>query len=1115
MTKLEENSQQKRLIKLIEDCYSEYGGYIDNEKNLQVKDQQVSLKPLLSLFDNIVNSKEFTLLSPLFDTKDNFPIADMYVELAVAKASSLVDPLMLSNSGVLSEPIEAKHQQRRSKRLTIEQAIHNQKHHNIVILGDPGSGKTSLLKYLALSIAKGKSSRWLVPIHISLRQYWQEKKNYEKSGKTLTLTSYGAMRLVNEQSGKFTNSKYTLIVPGLWDDDMLHVSNFKKHSHGIESILSIVSGAKKENVLFLLDGFDELTSQQDAVESLTIEIKQLSHGFSWVLTSRHAGFYGGLGEDRRYEMISLHNQGIEDLVSNWFNQVQSPQSQKNKKSILSQIQGNSRLLNMARNPFLLTLLCYIQHHNNQLLPLQRSEIYEEIIKLIRQQLHYKAKNNELFGKIEYDYLQKFCYYLYTDAKNAPRQLFSLDHWQECALPNESPSLAKHFLPSRLINNWQLHDDYHFSHLTFQEYFIALHLATLPVEKAQQHVYKSHWKMVFRFLAGIYWSTNKQKKYKKLLTKITRPVDLVGFLYIEAAWFLTEAGLKDSTDIIGKDLRDVLWNIWCSKEIHQYTLSQNYKEIIAEALTTLDSSYVYDKITQTDDLLKIPLEMIFLLGNITSEQSDQILINLFFHQAIKSNIEYAVISAIANKTTPETRDALLLRSKHYSGEWVYLRLNKLAKETRHTDFSPHLLEQLERVDSSNLDKHNSLYQALCKVNNPIFEDALKRIVLENKNLSNLPIDLLKAFAGLHTEFVKNWFIKNAFSSIKILSIAIENNWLDVEIVVGHLNDNSITIQDLSISLDAIRTYVNSGETLDRRIEKYIAKIAFSNHKNSINALRILTNIERNKLDNNTINSIYLDEYRLLLDSQDIQKITIAVEALNYTNDFKSLDKIITISNGEDFYYDQELTINVISALVDFAFIGRKEEIIKTLKSIINNIKEEYDELSVESQLYHEQLLQLSLEGLIRIDINQMGEYLDFPQGIIMDIMASFTSEKGFLFFQDFYITPQSKKHKWGKKEQFIPSLDSSISANEQQDDLRQVCQYLLNGENASKAGKYITGNKKIPLFKRDKANYSDAIEAVSIGRKTGEKFLKGENIRAEEVQILMDWIKSKFGKILNL
>lgn len=1111
MKKIESHSPQKRLIKLIEDCYQEYGGYIDDENNLQVEGRQISLKPLLGLFDNIANSKEFTLLSPLFDTQDNFPIANMYVELAVSRATGLTDPLILSHSGMLYKALEEKHQQERTRRLTIEQAVQNPKHHHLVILGDPGSGKTSLLKYLTLNIAKGKSPRWIVPIHISLRQYWQEKKNYEKSNKTLTLVSYAAIRLINEQGGKFTHSKYTLIAPELWDENLPHVAKLEERACDIEGVLSIISGPKKNNILFLLDGFDELASQQDAVDSLTMEIEQLSHGFSWVLTSRHTGFYGGLNEDRRYEMISLHNQGIEDLVSNWFNQVQSSQSKENKKSILSQIQSNSRLLNMARNPFLLTLLCYIQHRNNQLLPLQRSEIYKEIIKLIRQQLHHTAKNNALFGKIEYNYLKKFCYYLYTGVENAPRQLFSLDHWQECALPDKSPSLTKHFLPSRLISNWQPHDDYHFSHLTFQEYFIALHLAKLPVEKVEQYIYKSHWKMVFRFLAGIYWSTNKQKKYKKLLTKITKPIDLSGFLYIEAAWFLTEAGLKDSTNIIGKDLRKVLWGIWCSEQIHQYTFSQGYKDIIAEALTTLDSDYVYSKIMQTYDLLEIPPKMIFLLGSTTSQEPDRTLISLFFHQDIKPNIEDAVILAIANKATPEIRSALLIESKKYSEEWVYFRLNKLAKETKHTDFSIHLLKQLEHIDRSNLNEYNSLYRALCEISNPDFEGILKKIVLNNINLNELPIDLLKAFASLHTEFVKNWFVKNAFSSTKILSIAIQNNWLSAEIVIKHLNNSSTTTQDLCTSIDAIRTYIESGEILDKRIEAHIAEIAFSDHRGAINALRVLVRTERNKLDSKAINNTYLDKYRMLLDSKDTQKVAIAIEALSYINDFKSLGRIIRISNAKELYYDQELAINVIDALAHFSSIGEKEKIIKILKSTIGNIKEEYDELNAESRFYHEQLLQLSLENLIRIDVGQMGDYLEFPQAIIMDIVASFTSEKGFLFFKDFYITPQGQKYKWGEKKQFTPFLDLSISANEQQHGLRQMCQYLLDEGKASKAGKYIPGNKKTPLFQRDKVYGSDATEAASISRKTGDKFLKGNSINAREAQKLMNWIRKNFRK----
>lgn len=1102
--KLKMNLQQKRLLELIKNSYSVHGGTVDNEQNLQVNNQQLPLKPLLCLFDNIANSKEFTLLSPLFDTVNGFPLADMYVELAVSKTPKLVDPLMLSHGTALSKEIEIKHQHQRAKRLTIDQAIHNQKHRNIVILGDPGSGKTSLLKYLTLSIAKGESSRWLIPIHISLRQYWQEKKNYAESGKTLTLAKYGAMRLVNEQHGNFSTSKYTLISPELWNDDLPHISKFRDCSLDIENILSVVSGDSKENILFLLDGFDELASQKEAVDSLTLEIKKLSERFSWVLTSRHAGFYGGLYEDMRYEMISLHNQGIEDLVSNWFDQVPSAQHQDHKNAILSQIQSSPRLLNMARNPFLLTLLCYIRHHNNRPLPLQRSEIYEEIIKLIRQQLRYKTKNRELFGKVEYDYLKKFCYYLYTQVADAPRQLFSLDHWQECATSDhQPPSLDKHFLASRLINNWQQHDDYHFSHLTFQEYFIALHLSNLPFEEAEQHVYKSHWNVVFRFLAGIYWRTNKQKKYMRLLNAMVKPVDLAGFLYIEAAWILVEAGLKDSSNIIGKDLRDILWDTWCEAQIYKYTLCQTYKEIIAEALATLDPDYVYDKILQQYDVSEIPKDMIFLLGNIISDKADKVLVDLFFNQDTNPKIENAVISAIARKSTPEIRKTILDASGQHPEEWMNKRLTSLAKETRHTDFTPYLLAQLERVNDDNFNDYILLYEALYAVNDPVTEEMLTRLICKSKVLNNLPSKLLKVFSALYTEFVQQWFVTYSTQSTKVLAIAIENNWLDVETVVAQLKSENTAIQ--SACIEAINTGISSGENLSKKIETHIAEIAFSDHKKSINALRVLAKIEKNQL-NSAFENTHLDNYRQLLDSQNMRKVAISIQVLGYMKDLKSLDKIIELSQAEDFYYEQGLAVDIIIALANLAQIGRKEEIIQRLKSIIADIKKMCDE-GVNYQYHHEQIFQLSLEKLIYIDVSQMGNYLDFPRIVTLDIMSNLSTEKGFLFFQNFYITPQGKKHNWGKEAQPVPHLDSSISANEQQDKLRQLCQHLIDNRKASKAGKYIKGNKQTPLFKGD--DDYDSLLVESITRKTGEKLLNGENIKPEKAQLLMDWIANKF------
>lgn len=1105
---MDTTEQRKRLLDIVEERFSATGGYLVDGKVLHLNGHEIPLQPVLGQFQTILGSKEFTHLPPLFDTTENFPIADMYVELAVAPSRSLVDPNRLSQGMTLSEELEDRHNRQRTRRLTLEQAVHNPQHRNIVILGDPGSGKTSLLKYLAVQIADGKSDRWVLPLYVSFRRYWQEKKNRAADGRTLSLTRYAAAKLSSERSGDVTTSLYTLFATPLWKEDSDWVLEAEEQLDVIENLLAMISGPAREHVLFLLDGLDELASQREAIESITHEIAQLGHGFSWVLTSRQTGFFGGLDEDIRYEVVSLHKQGIEDLVGNWFRQSHDPQAQETRKQILWQIQDNPRLRSMARNPFLLTLLCYIRQNNNQPLPLQRSEIYDQIVNLIRTQLRFRAKDAALFGKAEYDYLIRFCHYLYTDAPDAPKQLFNQDDWQECANPEAPPSLKEHFLSSRLLNGWREDGDYHFIHLTFQEYFIARFLAQQPFENVRQHLYKPHWRMVLRFLAGIYWKNGKTGHFIELIKAYLDPPDLAGLLYIEAAWILVEAGQEDSTPLLGNDLRDILWQTWV--EGRPYV-----KESAGEALAILSPGYLCEKVFQmrAGELTATPAERsqdqgnnkhriirtgsyprnnlyvdtIFLLGKATSEDADQILIDLFFDEGKdRAEVLSATIAAIGEKNTPELRKAILERASRYPSS-IDERLCKLAEVTRHRDFIPWLLDRLPKTPAEDLGAYPAIFIALGAIASPDTETVLKNYI-ESHNLVELPFEALEAFAAIQSGSVKRWFAEYAIEDQEVrqrmLVIAIAYDFVDANTIIKALHDAHDIIQHAYI--ESIGDRAQSGRKTDRKVTDIIAKIAFSNHENSTPALLALTNIVRQETESDQARPFYLRNYRACLDEEDGDKIKYALHVLGRARDRLSLDKMIEIAEN---HQDDEVRISAIQAMTNFSQTHRTL-LVERLKTMIEREKDE------------NYIIETALDSLTKIDLREVRNYLHLP--ISKHVITLASAEQGFLLFDDFYVDRHGVMHSWNKTPH-RPMLNSSISAFEQLPKLRELCHYLLEHHLATKAGKYVKGNK-VPLFRQ---NDNVKMPVFSIDKRTGDQFLKGGRLGSETAQRLMNWIVDHF------
>ncbi|MBU0499551.1 MAG: NACHT domain-containing protein [Gammaproteobacteria bacterium] len=1103
-------AQQKRLLGIVEERFSAIGGYVAEGKTLHLNGRELSLQSLLSPFRTILDSREFTHLPPLFDAKENFPIADMYVELAVAPSRGLADPNRLSRGMTLSEELETRHDRQRARRLTIEQAVHNPQHRNLVVLGDPGSGKTSLLRYLTLQIAGGNSPRWILPLYISLRRYWQEKKNRGAADETLSLTQYAAAKLFNERGGNVTTSLYTLFVPSIWKTRSERVVEAGEQFEVIENLLAMLSGPGREHVLFLLDGFDELASQEEAVESLTHEIRQLSYGFSWVLTSRQTGFFGGLDEDIRYEVVSLHKQGIEDLVGNWFRQNDDPGAQENRKQLLTQIQENPRLLSMARNPFLLTLLCYIRQNNDQPLPLQRSEIYDQIVALIRSQLRFRAKNPALFGGAEYDYLARFCHYLYTDAPDAPKQLFDQDDWSACAKPDEPPSLKEHFLPSRLLNGWWEGSDYHFIHLTFQEYFIAQHLARQAFDGIRQHLYKPHWRMVLRFLAGIYWKSRRKDDYGQLLRALVEPPDLAGLLYIEAAWILVEAGLEDSTPILGKDLRDILWQTWL--EGRPYV-----KDSAGEALAILAPGYLCEKFFHMVADKELPteagqdprvtwhrvcragcypskrrfVETVSLLGRAASEDADQILIDLFFgdYDESEGDIPLAATAAIGEKNTPEIRKAILARARQHASP-MDDRLCKLAEMTRHRDFVPWLLEQLPKIPTDDPGIYSPVLVALTAIASPDAEEAL-RAFIDDHDLLKLPFEAMEAFAAIQSDSVKRWFAERLACDDeqirqKVLVIAIAYDFMDTNTLVDALYRSSDIIQHTYI--ESIGDRAATGRKTDRKITDFIAGIAFSDHENAYPAIRALTEIALHEIESDQVRPPYLQGFRACLYGEDEDAIKCALHVLGKAKDRLSFDKMIEMAEG---HHNDNLCVPAIQALANFAQT-HKGILVERLKGIIDK------EIAGDEPV----VLETALDSLTQVDIREAKKYLHLP--ISKHTITLACAEQGLLLFDDFYVDRHGSRHSWEEPLK-RPTLNPSVNAVDQQAALRSLCRYLLDRGLATKAGKYIYSGK-VPLFSQ---NENVGLTVRSVDKRTGDAFLKGDEIGPAAAQRLMDWINEHF------
>ncbi len=394
-------------------------------------------------------------------------------------------------------------------------------------IGPPGSGKTTLLKWIARRLIQQPGSRYLLPLFVPLRRYVFWRRDGGEAGLL----------------------RFALVECG--------VRQPEQRSLWIQA-LNEMTGTWREKVLVLLDGWDEVPVEER--ELLLVELKDLAYGFSVLVTSRPAAFPARLAASRVYEVSNLAPDSTDALIRRWFHSTGKPGQ---AEALLRHLDLHPDLRRLARNPFLLTLLCVIAHQSQRRegldLPATRAALYEQTIRLIYAH-HEERYPSAPIGSDRQRQIERLALWLLDEAPGAPRFVFGAT---DVAGSGSDPDLLPLYLkPSRLLSQLGTGDDTHyFLHATFQEYLAAGALEHEPPERATQrlhaHVHDATWQEVFHFLAA-QPGPLRDAFWREMSGLAARP-DRFGIVLARLARWVAATGAKDGgTGLLGRDLRDLLW-----------------------------------------------------------------------------------------------------------------------------------------------------------------------------------------------------------------------------------------------------------------------------------------------------------------------------------------------------------------------------------------------------------------------------------------------------------------------------------------------------------------------------------------------------------------------------
>ena len=432
-------------------------------------------------------------------------LEDVYVSLTLNRLSRDMPDIRAEMEAMLEEELPEGARPERGRRpdmrteeperLSVGEAMHHYPD-RLVILGGPGTGKTTLASFVALKFARGQAKEALgldetrLPILIPLRQL-------PRTGLPLTAENLPGLCTAPELAKECPE--------GFFEERL-----------------------KDGDCIVLLDGMDEVTTERERrqVAEQIDDFVSTYHNNRFIVTSRPAGYSGAaLTGFTQLDICDFTDEDVEAFIRHWClaielavrgveseisEAVARRKAEREAEELIAAIRANDRVRRLTVNPLLLTIVAMV-HRYRATLPNRRVELYHECTEVL---LGYWDQAKGIAGQLDWARkrraLEPLAYWMHQQGlREADRA--EVEQVIAEALPTvgEKGTGATEFLNNVRERSGLLMERglgiYGFSHLTFQEYLTASYLIDRGEEGREDllnHLHEPWWLEVTLLYAGM-------------------------------------------------------------------------------------------------------------------------------------------------------------------------------------------------------------------------------------------------------------------------------------------------------------------------------------------------------------------------------------------------------------------------------------------------------------------------------------------------------------------------------------------------------------------------------------------------------------------------------------